>query len=100
MTLLLERGVRSLPIVDSAQRLVGIITDGDLRRHMAGLLDHVAGEVMTRNPRSIGPDVLAEQAVAVMNDAKITTLFVVDPVGSRQVAGIIHIHDCLRAGIA
>ena len=79
--------------------LVGIITDGDLRRHLAGLLEHVAGEVMTANPRSIGPDVLAEKAVALMNDKKITSLFVVDPEGSGNAVGLIHIHDCLRAGV-
>jgi arabinose-5-phosphate isomerase len=79
--------------------LAGIITDGDLRRHMAGLLEHVAGEVMTANPRTIGPDVLAERAVAIMNEKKITSLFVVDPEGSGNAIGLIHIHDCLRAGV-
>lgn len=79
--------------------LAGIITDGDLRRHMDGLLSHSAGEVMTANPRTIGPESLAEKAVAVMNDSKITCLFVVDPEGSRRAVGILHIHDCLRAGV-
>jgi arabinose-5-phosphate isomerase len=79
--------------------LAGIITDGDLRRHMAGLLEHVAGEVMTANPRTIGPDVLAERAVAIMNEKKITSLFVVDPEGSGNAIGLIHLHDCLRAGV-
>jgi len=79
--------------------LDGIVTDGDLRRHMEGLLSLTAGQVMTKAPRTIAPDALAERAVAVMNDAKITCLFVVEP-GQRQAVGIIHIHDCLRAGIA
>jgi arabinose-5-phosphate isomerase len=79
--------------------LAGIITDGDLRRHMDGLLSHRAGEVMTPDPRTIGPEALAEKAVAVMNDRKITCLFVVDPEGSRAAVGILHIHDCLRAGV-
>jgi arabinose-5-phosphate isomerase len=79
--------------------LAGIITDGDLRRHMEGLLSHRAGEVMTPDPRTIGPEALAEKAVAVMNDRKITCLFVVDPEGSRAAVGILHIHDCLRAGV-
>jgi arabinose-5-phosphate isomerase len=79
--------------------LAGIITDGDLRRHMAGLLEHVAGEVMTAHPRTIGPDVLAERAVALMQEKKITSLFVVDPEGSGNAVGLIHIHDCLRAGV-
>ena len=79
--------------------LAGIITDGDLRRHMDGLLSHKAGEVMTAYPRTIGPESLAEKAVAVMNDSKITCLFVVDPEASRNAVGILHIHDCLRAGV-
>ncbi|MDB6452646.1 KpsF/GutQ family sugar-phosphate isomerase [Falsirhodobacter sp. 20TX0035] len=77
-------------------RLVGIITDGDLRRHMAGLLTHTTGEVMTRGPRTIDPDSLAEKAVAVMQDRKITALFVVK---GEVPVGLIHIHDCLRAGV-
>lgn len=80
--------------------LMGIVTDGDLRRHMDGLLSFTAGQVMTADPRTIGPGSLAEKAVAVMNDKKITCLFVVDPEGSRAPVGIIHIHDCLRAGVA
>lgn len=70
-----------------------------LRRNMDGLLDHKAGQVMTADPLTISPDALAERAVAIMNDRKITTLFVVDPAGSRRPAGILHIHDCLRAGV-
>jgi len=79
--------------------LDGIVTDGDLRRHMEGLLALSAGQVMTRDPRTVPPDALAERAVSVMNDAKITCLFVVEP-GQRRAIGILHIHDCLRAGIA
>ncbi|MFD1881750.1 KpsF/GutQ family sugar-phosphate isomerase [Paracoccus pacificus] len=78
-------------------RLVGIITDGDLRRHMQGLLDHRAAEVMTRAPRTIEPGALAESALAQMQDRKITCLFVVGDTGGPQ--GILHIHDCLRAGV-
>jgi arabinose-5-phosphate isomerase len=66
---------------------------------MGGLLEHVAGEVMTAHPRTIGPDVLAERAVALMQEKKITSLFVVDPEGSGNAVGLIHIHDCLRAGV-
>ena len=83
--------------VASDDRLVGIITDGDLRRHMDGLLTHTAAEVMTPNPRTIAPDALAETALAQMQDRKITCLFAVDPDG--RPAGILHIHDCLRAGM-
>ncbi len=79
-------------------RLVGVITDGDLRRHMAGLLERTARQVMTRNPRTIAPGALAEEALATMNANKITTLFVCDTPGARP-RGILHIHDCLRAGV-
>jgi arabinose-5-phosphate isomerase len=66
---------------------------------MDGLLSLSAEQVMTRHPRTIGPEALAEKAVAEMNARKITSLFVVDPEGSQQVVGLIHIHDCLRAGV-
>ncbi|MFV0513550.1 MAG: SIS domain-containing protein [Jhaorihella sp.] len=81
--------------------LAGIITDGDLRRKMDGLLSHTAGEVMTPNPRTIGPDALAEEGVALMTlrGPKITCLFVVAPHGAAVPLGLLHIHDCLRAGL-
>ena len=79
--------------------LAGIITDGDLRRRMDGLLDLTADEVMTENPTTIGPDALAEEAVAIMNQRKITCLFVVDPEGPPKTQGLLHIHDCLRVGL-
>jgi arabinose-5-phosphate isomerase len=79
--------------------LCGIITDGDLRRNMDGLLALTAGQVMTPAPRSIGPEALAERAVALMNDHKITCLFVVSPADPARPLGIVHIHDCLRAGV-
>lgn len=91
-----SKGFGVTGVVDGAGRLAGIITDGDLRRHMQGLLDHSAGEVMTRNPRSISPDALAESALAEMQDSKITSLFAVR---DGQPRGILHIHDCLRAGM-
>ena len=83
--------------VTEAGALAGIITDGDLRRHMQGLLDHSAAEVMTRNPRTIGPDALAETAVAEMQSRRITSLFVVGDDGTPL--GLVHIHDFLRAGL-
>jgi arabinose-5-phosphate isomerase len=79
--------------------LAGIITDGDLRRKMDGLLDNNAAEVMTADPTTIGPDALAEEAVAIMNQRKITCLFVVDPNGPKRAQGLLHIHDCLRVGL-
>ena len=94
-----QKGFGVVGVTDAAGRLVGIITDGDLRRHMEGLLSRNAAEVMTPTPRSIDPAALAEKAVAVMNDCKITCLFAVDPEGDGRPLGILHIHDCLRAGV-
>jgi arabinose-5-phosphate isomerase len=87
-------------------RLVGIITDGDLRRALspgaaqprASLLAREAGEVMTRTPRTIRPDSLAAEALHAMEQRSITALFVVDEAGAP--VGILHIHDLLRAGVA
>ena len=78
--------------------LQGVISDGDLRRHMDGLMGHTAAEVMTKNPVTIAPHVLAAEALRVMNDRAITVLFVVD--GSGAPVGLLHIHDLLRAGAA
>lgn len=95
-----QKGFGVVGVAGADGSLLGIVTDGDLRRHMEGLLAHTAGEVMTRGPRTIGPEALAEEAVAEMNACKITCLFVVDPAGSRNAVGLLHIHDCLRAGVA
>ena len=78
-------------------RLVGVISDGDLRRNIAHLMDRTAGQVATRRPRVIGPDDLAAEAMAVMSGNRITALFVVD--GGMRPVGLLHIHDCLRAGL-
>ena len=87
-------------VTDATGALVGIITDGDLRRHMEGLLTRTAGQVMTRNPHTVPPEALAEKAMAIMEDHKITCLFVLDPATSQRALGILHIHDLLRAGVA
>jgi arabinose-5-phosphate isomerase len=79
-------------------RLRGVITDGDLRRHMEGLMMRRAGEVATLRPLVAPPAMLAAEAVALMNARKITQLFVVDQ--DNHPLGILHIHDCLRAGVA
>lgn len=84
-------------VVDAQGRLAGIVTDGDLRRHMQpDLLGKPAAEVMTKQPLTIRPTALAEEALGIMNSKSITTLFVVE---DGVPVGIIHIHDCLRAGI-
>jgi arabinose-5-phosphate isomerase len=94
-----RKGFGVVGVTDAKGVLQGIITDGDLRRHMDGLLGLTAGQVMTRGPRTVAPDALAETAVAVMNDRKITCLMVVDPNQPGRAQGIVHIHDCLRAGV-
>ncbi len=85
-------------VTDAKGHLQGIVTDGDLRRHMDGLLALTAGQVMTRGPRTTPPDDLAVEALALMNERKITCLLVTDNAGT--VKGVLHIHDCLRAGVA
>ena len=84
--------------VVEGERLVGIITDGDLRRNLDHLMSCSAGEVATRNPRTISPDALLTEALGVMNANKISTLFAVDD--ENRLKGLVHIHDALRAGVA
>jgi arabinose-5-phosphate isomerase len=85
-------------VCDAAGRLVGIITDGDLRRHIDGLLDHAAGDVMTRGPKVAPPGLLAAEALKLMTDVAppTTVLFVVE---DARPVGILHVHDLLRAGV-
>lgn len=87
-------------VVDDAGLLVGIITDGDLRRHADGaLLEQAASDVMTANPKTITPEKFAQEALLAMNEKAITSLFVVETEAVRRPVGIVHIHDLLRAGI-
>jgi arabinose-5-phosphate isomerase len=79
-------------------RLTGVITDGDLRRNLDSLMSHTAGEVATRDPRTIAPEALLSEALGVMNANKISALFAVDTDGTLR--GLVHIHDALRAGVA
>ncbi len=79
-------------------KLTGVITDGDLRRNLDHLMDHKAGEVATRGPRTISPEALLSEALGVMNANKISALFAVDDSGALR--GLVHIHDALRAGVA
>jgi arabinose-5-phosphate isomerase len=98
-----EKRFGCLGIVDEAGVLIGIITDGDLRRAMGpDLLRRKAGEIMTRQPRVIGPDALAGEALRIMNEPPrpITALFVVDTGRSGVPLGILHIHDLVRIGVA
>jgi arabinose-5-phosphate isomerase len=84
-------------VMDSDGRLVGVVTDGDLRRHMtpgSNLLDRTAGDVMTRRPVTISRGTLAVEALHVMEQRKITAVVVVDPQG--PVEGVVHLHDLWR----
>jgi len=93
-------GVAGVVADDGA--LIGIITDGDLRRHMEReLLDRRARDVMTAKPKTVPPGMLAAEALAFMNEGarKITCLFIVDTDQSPRPIGILHVHDCLRAGL-
>jgi arabinose-5-phosphate isomerase len=96
-----EMTVKSLGcvgIVGTDGKLAGIVTDGDLRRHMGDdLLRRKVGDIMTKGPRTIRPSALASEAVSVMNEMQITALFVAE---KGRAVGLIHIHDCLRAGVA
>jgi arabinose-5-phosphate isomerase len=94
-----RKGFGVVGVVGEGGRLVGVITDGDLRRHMEGLLGRSVAAVMTRSPRTIATTVLASEALGVMNAKKITTLFATAPEAPDRPAGVLHIHDCLRAGV-
>ena len=88
-------------IIDRNGKLEGIITDGDLRRCMsADIMSKKVSEVMTKAPKVISPDVMAVEALNMMNNTGkgITQLFVLNE--KQEPIGIIHIHDCLRAGVA
>jgi len=98
LVVMTQKSLGCLGILDEGGRLIGIITDGDLRRNMSHeLLDLPVSAVMTRNPRTVGPDTLASEALEMLNSIKITSLFVVD--GDERPAGLVHIHDLLRVGV-
>ncbi len=92
-----SKGLGMTCVVDGDQALLGIITDGDLRRHMdraTGILELAAGDVMTRGPVTVAPRTLAVEALSVMEQRKITSVVVVDDRGC--VAGVVHLHDLWR----
>ncbi len=93
-----SKGFGCVAIVDTAGQIVGIVTDGDLRRHMQpDLLTARVDDVMTKNPKTIGRDQLASEALEILNSSKITALIVAD---GKKPVGIVHLHDLLRAGVA
>jgi arabinose-5-phosphate isomerase len=93
----MEMSAKRLGVVGVTNRsgdLIGVITDGDLRRHIEQGLDHPASVFMSANPRTIGPDSLVDEALTLFDEHRITTLFVVD---GRKPVGVLHIHDCPAA---
>jgi arabinose-5-phosphate isomerase len=102
VTVMTSKGFGIAGVIDEAGRLVGVITDGDLRRHFEILQSSSAHEVMSPSPRTIAEDVLAEEALHFLNEQKITCAFVVPTDGQdglHQPTGIIHLHDFLRLGL-
>ena len=92
------KGFGCVGIVDAHGKIAGIITDGDLRRHMRpDLLTAPVEDVMTKNPKTIDRDSLASEALELLNSSKITALIVAE---SSKPVGILHLHDLLRAGVA
>ena len=98
LVIMTEKGAGCLGVCDKAGVLVGIITDGDLRRHMdADFLQKQTAHIMTKNPLTIGEEALAAEALAVMNQNKIQNLFICS---DSKPLGLIHLHDLLRLGVA
>jgi arabinose-5-phosphate isomerase len=92
------KGFGCVGITDARGLLVGIITDGDLRRHMRNnLLDARVDEIMTREPKTVRPDQLISETLDILNSLKVTALFAVE---AGKPVGVIHVHDLLRAGAA
>lgn len=83
-------------VIDAQGRLVGVVTDGDLRRNIVGLLDRMAGDVATPEPKMVAPQTLAAEALAIVNKSKISALFVCE---DGRPVGIVHLHDLLRIGV-
>ena len=97
LVVMTQKSFGCIGITDADGRLVGIITDGDLRRHMGdGLLERTAAEIMTKSPRTVTPGTLASAALAKLS-GRITALFVVE---DGRPVGIVHVHDLLRTGTA
>jgi arabinose-5-phosphate isomerase len=92
------KGFGCVAVAEPSGKLAGVITDGDLRRHMrADLLQTPVDAVMTASPKTVRPDQLASEALQLLNASKITALMVVD---ADRPVGIVHFHDLLRAGLA
>ncbi len=98
IVLMTQKGFGVLGVTDELSQLVGIITDGDLRRHVSSnLLEKTAGDIMTRSPKTVTPDTLSASILELVNTLSITSVFVIQ---DGRPIGIVHVHDLLRIGAA
>jgi arabinose-5-phosphate isomerase len=98
LVIMTQKTLGCLGVIDAKGRLVGMITDGDLRRHMGPeLLKARVQDIMTRKPNTLAPDMLASAALERINSLKRTQMFVVE---RGKPIGVVHVHDLLRAGVA
>jgi arabinose-5-phosphate isomerase len=92
-----KKGFGTVAIARSDNLLLGVITDGDLRRNIDGLMIKYCDDIMTPNPHVVTKEMLASSALSLMNKEEISSVFVVDK--KNKILGVLHIHDCLRAGV-
>jgi arabinose-5-phosphate isomerase len=98
LMIMTQKSFGCVGVVDARGRLIGLITDGDLRRHMgANLISARVDDVMTPKPKTISPTLLTSSALEMINSSRITALFVVE---KQKPVGLIHVHDLLRLGVA
>jgi len=94
LVMMTQKSFGCIGVINKSKKLIGIITDGDLRRHMkANIVDKTASQIMTKNPTIINKKVLVGEAINIMNTNSITSLFICE---KKHPIGIIHIHDLLR----
>ncbi|MGN1063185.1 MAG: SIS domain-containing protein [Alphaproteobacteria bacterium] len=99
LVVMTKKSLGCLGVVDDEGHLIGVITDGDLRRHMAAdLIVRFTKDIMTQNPKTLIGSMLGVEAIAYMNEHKITNIFVVD--GDNRPIGLLHVHHLLKAGVA
>ncbi|MBO9579658.1 MAG: KpsF/GutQ family sugar-phosphate isomerase [Sphingobium sp.] len=94
-----DKGFGIAAVVNDQRHLLGVISDGDIRRNIHALPGATAGEIMTSQPRTLVRGAMARDALATMSGARITSVFVLEDEAAGEVAGLVHIHDLLRLGI-
>jgi arabinose-5-phosphate isomerase len=95
-----EKCLGTAGVVDDDGNLIGVITDGDLRRNIDRILSVCAGDIMSRDPKTIAEGTTVEEAMAIFSQRKISALFVMDRASPRRPSGVLHIHDLTRLGVA